>query len=241
MKYLICYGNADIVSFSSQMIAAARVTEGEQEDALFVDPYAARLAGTVLWNQSCRQHGDSKCAIFLTMTVAGRRALLKHRKLAKQDAAKRQEGERRTIGNITCRTKYLDDLVVMFTQSSVNTLPTYFAALAKAIAAACRSAPQDVKQVVLVGAGMDARAYRLDVPHDVQWFELDRGSVLKEKQALLGRDISNEMVTQASTRNLSSEFLNSSLICSTNLHPYNLTTCCRFRCMMQAWTLGKSR
>jgi O-methyltransferase involved in polyketide biosynthesis len=33
------------VSFSSQLIAAARAAEGEEKDALFIDPYAAILAG----------------------------------------------------------------------------------------------------------------------------------------------------------------------------------------------------
>jgi len=35
--------------------------------------------------------------------------------------------------------------------------------------------------VVLVAAGMDTRAYRLPVPKDVAWFELDRPELLELK------------------------------------------------------------
>lgn len=37
--------DADQVAYSSRMIAAARAAETEKEDALFVDPLAAKLAG----------------------------------------------------------------------------------------------------------------------------------------------------------------------------------------------------
>ena len=107
------------------------------------------------------------------------------KKRLRQSAEKRQQGEKRTLGNITCRTKYLDDLIILFTQSCNSILPAYFHALAQAAAAACQQAPHNAKQVVLVGSGMDTRALRLDVPDDVKWFELDRSSVLHVKQLLL--------------------------------------------------------
>lgn len=40
-------------------------------------------------------------------------------------------------------------------------------------------------QVVLIGAGMDTRAYRLALPHGLKWFEVDRTEVLRVKHKLL--------------------------------------------------------
>lgn len=42
-----------------------------------------------------------------------------------------------------------------------------------------------LRQIVLVAAGMDTRAYRLALPPDATVFELDQGQVLAEKQAVL--------------------------------------------------------
>lgn len=127
--------------------------------------------------------------------------MAKRRRHLQTLAKKRQPGEKRTLGNITCRTKYLDDLVHLFTQECGYDLPLYFQALAQAVAASCKQAPGDVKQIVLIGAGMDTRSRRLDVPEDVQWFELDRASVLQMKQSLLRKKLQgqlDERVTQAS-------------------------------------------
>ncbi|GAB4822266.1 hypothetical protein N2152v2_009312 [Parachlorella kessleri] len=41
-------------------------------------------------------------------------------------------------------------------------------------------------QVVLLGAGMDSRPWRLPLPAGVRWFEVDRQDVLSAKEALLG-------------------------------------------------------
>jgi methyltransferase (TIGR00027 family) len=41
-------------------------------------------------------------------------------------------------------------------------------------------------QVVLLGAGLDTRPYRLDVPESVNWFELDRAEVFSHKLRVLG-------------------------------------------------------
>jgi methyltransferase (TIGR00027 family) len=41
-------------------------------------------------------------------------------------------------------------------------------------------------QVVVIAAGMDARAYRLPLPSDLAWFELDRPELLALKDQVLG-------------------------------------------------------
>ena len=47
------------------------------------------------------------------------------------------------------------------------------------------SAAAQVRQVVLLGAGLDTRAFRLDLPADLGWYELDRHEVLAAKAGLL--------------------------------------------------------
>lgn len=48
-----------------------------------------------------------------------------------------------------------------------------------------RSAGTGVRQVVLLGAGLDTRAFRLDLPSDCVFFEVDRAGVLAFKQQVL--------------------------------------------------------
>lgn len=51
--------SADIVSFSSRMIAAARAIESEESDALFVDPFAKALAGIFTFQNSTFEYSRS--------------------------------------------------------------------------------------------------------------------------------------------------------------------------------------
>ncbi|WP_326569557.1 SAM-dependent methyltransferase [Amycolatopsis rhabdoformis] len=43
------------------------------------------------------------------------------------------------------------------------------------------------RQVVLLGAGLDTRPYRLDLPADVHWYEVDRAEVFTTKEPVLAR------------------------------------------------------
>lgn len=74
------------------------------------------------------------------------------------EAARRRWGG--VAFSIVIRTRFLDDL------------------LAEAVGAGCR-------QVVLLGAGMDSRAYRLDWPPGVRLFELDTAEPLDFKESVL--------------------------------------------------------
>ena len=47
-----------------------------------------------------------------------------------------------------------------------------------------------IRQVVLLGAGMDTRAFRLSWPADTHLFELDRSEVLEYKNSILGDALS---------------------------------------------------
>lgn len=46
-----------------------------------------------------------------------------------------------------------------------------------------------VRQVVLLGAGLDTRPYRLALPADVDWYELDRREVFASKEAILAEHV----------------------------------------------------
>ncbi|WP_396927808.1 SAM-dependent methyltransferase [Mycolicibacterium sp.] len=77
------------------------------------------------------------------------------------DAALATSGERTTM-QIVVRTRFWDD--------------------------ALRDAAASCRQIVLVAAGMDARAYRLTWPAGTTVFELDQPSVITAKNALLADD-----------------------------------------------------
>lgn len=64
---------------------------------------------------------------------------------------------------VAIRTRYLDDAIL-------NTLAT-----------------TDIKQVVLLAAGIDARAFRLQWPDDVVVYELDHAALHEEKQERLNK------------------------------------------------------
>ncbi|GAA5001458.1 SAM-dependent methyltransferase [Actinopolymorpha pittospori] len=46
-----------------------------------------------------------------------------------------------------------------------------------------------IRQVVLLGAGLDTRPYRLDLPADVDWYELDRPEILAHKDPVLATTV----------------------------------------------------
>jgi methyltransferase (TIGR00027 family) len=47
------------------------------------------------------------------------------------------------------------------------------------------SAAPQVRQVVLLGAGLDTRAFRLGLPADLDWYEVDHHEVLVAKDSVL--------------------------------------------------------
>jgi methyltransferase (TIGR00027 family) len=47
------------------------------------------------------------------------------------------------------------------------------------------SAAAQARQVVLLGAGLDTRAFRLDLPTDLDWYEIDRHQVFTVKSSVL--------------------------------------------------------
>jgi methyltransferase (TIGR00027 family) len=79
--------------------------------------------------------------------------------LAEKLIEKRQAQDRELL-SIVIRTRFFDDFLI--------------------------SSTQQIRQVVILGAGMDTRAFRLAWHPDVKIYELDRSEVIKTKKFLLG-------------------------------------------------------
>jgi methyltransferase (TIGR00027 family) len=119
-------GAGEQVGATARWTAAVRAQESERTDALFVDPWAAALAGS-----------------------AGMAWL-----------AERPPGSGLPM---VLRTRYFDDFLLRVTGELV------------------------IRQVVLVAAGLDTRAFRLSWPGPTHIFELDRAAVLRYKAQILDR------------------------------------------------------
>ena len=111
-------------SATANWIAAARARESVRPDALFVDPWAERLAGRDGFEMLARQEKASGVSAWIPV-----------------------------------RTRFIDDFI--------------------------RGSFGWVRQVVMLGAGLDTRAYRLGAPEGVRWFEVDRSSVFEKKDAAM--------------------------------------------------------
>ena len=114
------------IEATARWTAAVRAQESERTDALFVDPWAAALAGAegTAW------------------------------------LAQRPPGSGLPM---VLRTRYFDDFLQRIT------------------------AEQGIRQVVLVAAGLDTRAFRLAWPAQTRIFELDQVAVLAYKSAVLAQ------------------------------------------------------
>lgn len=105
--------------------ASARAREGERPDRLFVDPWAAALAGPQGAAWIAQRPPDSTLPMVL-------------------------------------RTRFFDDFLQRL------------------------AGQEDIRQIVLLAAGLDTRAFRLAWPAGTCLFELDQPAVLHHKQEILG-------------------------------------------------------
>ena len=115
------------VSDTAFMVAAWRAAESERPDALFHDPFAARLAG---------EHGRA--------IIASLRGFLGG-------------------WQVVIRTMIIDDLIQQALAAGVDT-------------------------IVNLGAGLDARPYRMELPASLHWIEVDFPQVIDWKTDQLAGD-----------------------------------------------------
>jgi methyltransferase (TIGR00027 family) len=113
------------VSDTAFWIAHLRAMENERPDALFRDPFAARLAGE-----------------------RGRRI------------AASLPGKRLIAWSVALRTRIIDDFIRMAVAEGTDT-------------------------VLNIGAGLDARPYRMDLPASLRWIEADYPRITEYKETLL--------------------------------------------------------
>jgi O-methyltransferase involved in polyketide biosynthesis len=195
------YGDLDsLVSFSSRVIAAARAVESARPDAFVHDPLAEHLAG-------------AKALQVARARVAAAEQEAASSGAADADdnttpTPTTPSPPPRAVPRLVMRTAFLDDAVVLAALGGVIppgaagrrllTTPAAaralepLAAYAREAAAAAAAADDDsaspvrTLQVVLLGAGMDARPWRLALPPGrVRWIEVDRADVIRAKQMAL--------------------------------------------------------
>ncbi|KAI8473409.1 MAG: S-adenosyl-L-methionine-dependent methyltransferase [Monoraphidium minutum] len=179
-----------LVSFSSRLIAAARAAESEREDRFIYDPLASVLAG----RKALARHG-----------LRPRNVLLLARSAPEAPAAppgwsRRDTGELtraaaavcaafvppdRPVPRLVMRTRFFDDAVLAAAWGGGRPAPDALLATAGAVEALADAGHGPCQQVVMLGAGMDTRAWRLPLPQGVSWFEVDRADVLAAKVATL--------------------------------------------------------
>lgn len=124
----------------------------------------------------------------LAAALAGPRALAAARSRGRP--APQGSGRKNKVNMITIRTKWFDDQleaslgmplgrIDIITDNLIKSTdePDYVVSTVKS-----GNAP---RQVVLLGAGMDSRAWRMKLPAGLRWFEVDRQDVLESKEMLL--------------------------------------------------------
>ncbi|DBA91010.1 TPA: hypothetical protein ACH3X2_004215 [Trebouxia sp. C0005] len=153
------------VSFSSRMVAAYRAVESREKDALFQDPMAEGLAG-----EQAIQQAENELAGKTDSATHSHTDGLQMQSgpgVRKQSDSKRQY----CVTRFALRTKLIDDqILAALSDSKVS-----------------ESQPEAVRQVVVLGAGMDTRAWRMDLPEGVKWFEIDMKDVVAAKNIGLQR------------------------------------------------------
>lgn len=117
------------VSDTALWVATYRAMETERHDALFKDPYAARLSGE------------------------------RGRKIAES----LKETTRYTSWSVIIRTCIIDSYIENLINEGVDT-------------------------IVNLGAGLDARPYRMNLPTSIRWIEVDYPSMIEHKQKILAND-----------------------------------------------------
>jgi len=161
---------AGLVGWTSRVCAAARAIETEQPDALYQDPLAEDLAGSDAIEFAKQRMAEE--AVQATNGSTGRGWF------GTLGGVPNGTEAGHTVGRFGIRVKYLDDAILRATRGEPVPLES------REGDGAAASSGEPVRQVVLLGAGMDTRAWRLPLD-GVRWYEVDVESVLDIKKQLL--------------------------------------------------------
>lgn len=157
-----------IVSFSSRIIAAWRALESEQAvGALFSDPMALALAGPRAMADARSRSQGSMCAVDSMV-----------------------DGRSFRVTLVAIRTLWFDRQLQDALSADGHPMPLRLSLTISegGVQVATRVTPLPT-QVVMLGAGMDTRAWRsdLNLPEGITWFEIDREDVLTAKRTAMQR------------------------------------------------------
>ena len=164
------------VANSSKLIAAWRAVESlELEGKLFNDPLSGALAG----------HRNFS-AVLATAKPYG------------HNGSDGQPGRRLyKISQIPARSWWFDRaIMIALTSPAVQATKGWLSAR---LTSSARGPSAPPRQLVMLGSGMDSRAWRLPLPPGLKWFEVDREDVLEAKKVALtraGAEIPGEMGVQ---------------------------------------------
>lgn len=180
------------MSFSSRLIAAARAIESLRPDALFVDPFASLLAGpkAMARHQGADSADNQSVA---TNTLAAAAAAVPQEPNSstqqqqdiiqqQQQQTDMQQDEGRQVSRLVLRTVFFDEATLLLTGRPAPRSDTVLAAVAAHIQ---QHKLPPCRQVVMLGAGMDTRPWRLPLDPQLSWFEVDKADVLAAKQRAL--------------------------------------------------------
>ena len=157
------------VAMSSRMVACDRALETLRppESRLFVDPLAAELAGTELMEKALsrqRELEERRRAAAQPRTAGAEGAAGEDRQRPRLNA----ETDPEKAPRVAIRTRFFDDFLLSIASSQ----------------------PLQLRQLMLLGCGMDARAFRLDClrcegQRSCAVFELDTEPVMRYKNSTL--------------------------------------------------------
>lgn len=197
-----------VVSFSSCLIAAARAAESEREDRFIYDPLASVLAG----RKALAKHGLRPRSALLVAHTAPIQPAAPPGWVRPEDGASASEAApsrspprspsrtkrpaatapafappARPVPRLAMRTRFFDDAVLAATWGSGLPAPGALSATIAAVDALSDAGHGPCRQVVMLGSGMDTRPWRLPLPPNTSWFEVDKPDVAAAKAAALAR------------------------------------------------------
>lgn len=168
-------GGLDPVAATARWVAAERARESARPDALFTDPFAEALAGKPGTALAEWMRGDSELD---SPTLPVRTRFFDDAVLAAVGGAGSPD-RRRTAADPPAANRPVAE------PTTDDHAPGHPGAADPVAADGSAAGPAAAGQVVVLAAGMDARAYRLDLPADLTWFELDRPALLAIKDRVL--------------------------------------------------------
>lgn len=115
----------------------------------------------------------------LASALAGPKAIKTARN--RQQAAPKGSSRKNKINKMAIRTKWFDDQLLASLDMPLGSLLT----LDNYITSTLPSDGIAPRQVVVLGSGMDSRPWRLRLPEETSWFEVDDPAVLAAKVAIL--------------------------------------------------------